>query len=124
MKITIDNIIDFMKNKQSLIITDKQVKEIKKHFDKDVEKLVYWSYTESNRYFDIKLEGIITKKFYERITKDEYKNKEYSFGEVIDNMGEVEFKIEDMNFDDDPEIIIAYKNTDRFYDRALEDFII
>ena len=69
------------------------------------------------------LEGIITKKFYDRITKDEYNNKEYSFGEVIDNMGDVEFKIEDINFDDDPEIIIAYKNTDRFYDRALEYFI-
>ena len=123
MKITIENIINFMKNKQNLIITDKQVKEIKKHFYKDVEKLVYWSFTESNRYFDIKLEGIITKKLYNRITKDEYKNKEYSFGEVIDNMGDVEFKIEEINFDDDPEIIIAFKNTDRFYDRALEDFI-
>ena len=32
-------------------------------------------------------------------------------------------KFEEINFDDDPEIIIAYKNTDRFYDRALEDFI-
>ena len=123
MKITIDNIINFMKTKQNLIITDKQVKEIKKHFYKDVEKLVYWSFTESNRYFDIKLEGIITKIFYDRITKDEYNNKEYSFGEVIDNMGDVEFKIEEINFDDDPEIIIAYKNTDRFYDRALEDSI-
>ena len=29
MKITIDNIINFMKTKQNLIITDKQVKEIK-----------------------------------------------------------------------------------------------
>jgi hypothetical protein len=29
MKITIDNINNFMKNKQNLIITDKQVKEIK-----------------------------------------------------------------------------------------------
>ena len=123
MKITIDNIIDFMKNKQKLIMTDKQVKEIKKHFYKDVEKLVYWSFTESNRYFDIKLEGIITKKFYDKITKDEYKNKKYSFGEVIDNLGDVRFKIAEINFDDDPEIIIAYKNTDRFYDRALKDVI-
>ena len=48
MKITINNIIDFMKNKQNIIITDKQVKEIKKHFYKDVEKLVYWSFTESS----------------------------------------------------------------------------
>jgi hypothetical protein len=121
MKISIDNIINFMRKKQNIIITDKQVKEIKKHFYKDVDKLVYWSFTE--RCFDIKLEGIITKTFYDRITKDEYKNKEYSFGEVIDNMGDVDFKIEEINFDDDPEIIIAYKNTDRFYDRALEDFI-
>ena len=60
MKITMDNIINFMKTKQNLIITDKQVKEIKKHFYKDVEKLVYWSFTE--RYFEFKLEGIITKK--------------------------------------------------------------
>ena len=38
-------------------------------------------------------------------------------------MGDVEFKIEEINFDDNPEIIIDYKNTDRFYDRDLEDFI-
>jgi hypothetical protein len=53
--------------------------------------------------------GIITKKIYERITKDEYKNQQYSFGEVIDNMGDVEFKIEEIKFDNDPEIIMAYK---------------
>ena len=123
MKITIDNIINFMKNKQNLIITDKQVKEIKKHFYKDVEKFVYWSFIESNRYYDIKLEGIITKKFYEKITKDEYKNKKYSFGEVIDNMGDVEFKIQEIKFDNDPEIIIAYNNTDKFYYRDLKDII-
>lgn len=120
MKITIDNIIDFMKNKQNLIITDEQVNQIKEHFYKDVKKLVYWTYSES----DIKLEGIITKNFYDEITKDKYKNKEYSFGEVIDNMGDVEFKIEDIKFDDDPEIIIAYQNTDRFYGKNLKDYII
>ena len=75
MKITIDNIINFMKEKQKVIITDEQVEEIKKHFYKDVENLVYWSFTEINRYYEIKLEGIITKKFYDKITKDEYKNK-------------------------------------------------
>ena len=58
MKITIDNIIDFMKNKQNLIITNKQVKEIKKHFYKDVEKLVYWSFTESNRYYGFPEAGL------------------------------------------------------------------
>ena len=123
MKITIDNIIDFLTEKKDIIILGAYVEEMKNYFYKDVENLVYWSFTESNRYFDIKLEGIITKKFYDRITKDEYNDKEYSFGEVIDNMGDVEFKIDEINFYDDPEIIIAYKNTDRFYDRALEDFI-
>ena len=61
MKITIDNIINFMKEKQKVIITDEQVEEIKKYFYENVENLVYWSFTESNRYYDIKLEGIITK---------------------------------------------------------------
>ena len=38
-------------------------------------------------------------------------------------MGGVEFKIEDLEFDDDPETIIAYENTERFYDIAWEDYI-
>ena len=38
-------------------------------------------------------------------------------------MGDVEFKIDELEFNHDPEIIIAYKNTDRFYDRALKDVI-
>ena len=38
-------------------------------------------------------------------------------------MGDVEFKIEDLEFDGDPEIIIAYLNSDRFYDRDKEDYI-
>ena len=121
MKITIDNMIKFMKKKQNFIITDEQVKEIKKHFYKDVEKLVYWSYTESNSYFAIKLEGIITKEFYNSIPLDA--NKVYSFGELVDNMGDVEFTVGELEFNHDPEFIIAYKNTDRFYDRDLEDFI-
>ena len=123
MKITIDNIINFMKEKQEVIITDEQVEEIKKYFYKDVENLVYWSFTEINRYYEIKLEGLISKEYYNKIKSDLYKDKKYSFGEVIDNLGDVRFKIEEINFDDDPEIIIAYKNTDRFYDRALKDVI-
>ncbi len=38
-------------------------------------------------------------------------------------MGDVEFKTKEIKFDNDPEIIIAYKITERFYDRDLEDFI-
>jgi len=41
MEITIDNIINFMKEKQKVIITDEQVEEIKKLFYEDVENLVY-----------------------------------------------------------------------------------
>ena len=67
MKITIDNIINFMKEKQKVIITDEQVEEIKKHFYKDVENLVYWSFTEINRYYEIKLEGLISKEFYNKL---------------------------------------------------------
>ena len=53
-----------------------------------------------------------------------HKDKKYSFGEVVDNMGDVEFKIEELEFDDDPETIITYKNTDRFYDRDLKDLLM
>ena len=84
-----------------------KLKKLKKYFYKDVKDLVYWSFTESNRYFDIKLEGIITKEFYDNIPIDA--NKVYSFGEVVDNMGDVKFTIGELEFDDDPETIIAYK---------------
>ena len=123
MEITIDNIINFMKEKQKVIITDEQVEEIKKHFYKDVENLVYWSFTEINRYYEIKLEGLISKEYYNKTKSDLYKDKKYSFGEEIDNLGDVRFKISDLKFNHDPEIIIAYKNTDRFYDRDLKDYI-
>jgi hypothetical protein len=123
MKITIDNIINFMKEKQKVIITDEQVEEIKKHFYEDVENLVYWSFTEINRYYEIKLEGLISKEYYNKIKSDLYKDKKYSFGEEIDNLGDVRFKISDLKFNHDPEFIIAYENTDRFYDRDLKDCI-
>ena len=123
MEITIDNIINFMKEKQKVIITDEQVEEIKKYFYEDVENLVYWSFTEINRYYEIKLEGLISKEYYNKIKSDLYKDKKYSFGEEIDNLGDVRFTISDLKFNHDPEFIIAYKNTDRFYDRDLKDCI-
>ena len=123
MEITIDNIINFIKEKQKVIITDEQVEEIKKYFYEDVENLVYWSFTEINRYYEIKLEGLISKEYYNKIKSDLYKDKKYSFGEEIDNLGDVRFKISDLKFNHDPEFIIAYENTDRFYDRDLKDCI-
>ncbi len=96
------------------------------YFLKRCWNLVYWSYSESNSYFHIKLEGIITKEFYVSIPIDA--NKVYRFGGVVDNMGpnimgDVEFTIGELEFNYDPEFIIAYENTDRFYDRNLKDFI-
>ena len=111
MKITIDNLIKFMRKKENINITDEHIEKIKKHFYKDVKDLVYWSYSESNSHFNIKLEGIITKEFYNSIPIDA--NKVYSFGEVVDNIEDVEFTIGDLEFNHDPENIIAYKNTDR-----------
>jgi hypothetical protein len=121
MKITIDNIINFMKEKQKVIITDEQVEEIKKHFYEDVENLVYWSFTEINRYYEIKLEGLISKEYYNKIKSDLYKDKKYSFGEEIDNLGDVRFKISDLVFNHDPEFIITYQCSGRFYDKNLNE---
>ncbi len=47
-----------MKENQMIIITDEQVEEIKNYFYKDVENLVYWSFTEINRYYEIILDTI------------------------------------------------------------------
>ncbi len=59
---------------------------------------MYWSYTESNWYCDIHFSGTVTHEFYNMIHSDKYKDKECSFGEVVDNMGEVEFIIEELDF--------------------------
>ena len=45
MKITIDNIIDFLTEKKDIIILGAYVEEMKNYFYKDVENLVYWSFT-------------------------------------------------------------------------------
>ena len=47
----------------------------------------------------------------------------YSFGEVIDNLGDVRFKISDLKFNHDPEFIITYQCSGRFYDRNLNECI-
>ena len=75
MKITIDNIIDFLTEKKDIIILGAYVEEMKNYFYKDVENLVYWSFTEINRYYEIKLEGLISKDYYNKITSDLYKDK-------------------------------------------------
>ena len=48
-----------IEQKQKIIITDDKLKGNKRTFYKDVENSIYWSYSESNKYFDNKLEGIV-----------------------------------------------------------------
>ena len=66
---------------------------------------------------------MISKEYYNKIKSDLYKDKKYSFGEVVDNMGCVNFKISDLVFNHDPEFIIAYQCLGRFYDRNLNEYI-
>ena len=102
MRVTINNSISFMKEKQNIIITDEQLEEIKKHFYKDAEDLIYWCYTSNDFYF----EGIISKNLYEFIkTLDQ--EKEYSFGEVSYNYC-LNFSLEEIYFYEDVEIINNY----------------
>ena len=53
------------------------------------------------------------------------RNKKYSFGEVVDCMGRVNFKISDLVFNHDPgpEFIISYFYSGRFYYRNLNEYI-
>ena len=66
---------------------------------------------------------MISKEYYDKIKSDLYKDKKYSFGEVVDNMGCVEFKISNLIFNHDPEFIITYQCSGRFYDRNLNEYI-
>ena len=71
------------------------------------------------KYYEIKLEGLISKEYYNKIKSDLYKDTKYSFGEVIDNLGDVRFKISNLVFNHDPEFIITYQCSGRFYDRKM-----
>ena len=66
---------------------------------------------------------MISKEYYNKIKSDLYKDKKYSFGEEIDNLGDVRFKISDLKFNHDPEFIIACQCLGRFYDRNLNEYI-
>ena len=66
MKVTINNIIDFLREEKDIIIFSTDVKV--------VEDLVYWSFNEENRYYEIKLSWIITKEFYNKLNSDKFKD--------------------------------------------------
>ena len=122
MQITINNILTFMRDNKKIAISEKQEQEIKDHFYKRAENLVYWSYYEDNRYFNHLFEGTITKDFYNYVqTLD--KKKCYSFYSPVDNFDNVDFTIEDLKFNEDPEIIIAFLNSPNREDTILEDII-
>ena len=122
MQITINNILTFMRDNKKIAISEKQEQEIKDHFYKRAENLVYWSYYEDNRYFNHLFQGKITKDFYNYVqTLD--KKKCYSFYSPVDNFDDVDFTIEDLKFNEDPEIIIAFLNSPNREDTILEDII-
>lgn len=109
-----------MRDEQNFNISEEQEQEIKDYFYKPVRNLVYWSFKESNRYFDKTFEGTIKKEFYKYLqTLD--KKEEYSFGEVIDNLGEVLFTIEELEFNEEPEFIVSYLTSNSSNDYILKD---
>jgi hypothetical protein len=123
MKITIKDILTFMRNEQNINISEEQEHEIKDHFYKPVRNLVYWSFKESNRYFDKTFEGTIKKEFYKYLQTLDKKQK-YSFGEVIDNLGEVLFTIEELEFNEEPEVIVSFLTANCPNDYILKDCFI
>lgn len=99
-----------MRNKQNFNISEEQEQEIKDHFYKEAENLIYWSYYESNKVFSHLYEGIITKDFYDYVkTLDE--KKCFVFNTPVDNYDSVDYAIKDLKFNEDPEFIIAYLNS-------------
>ena len=117
MKFTMDNLINFMREKENIIITDEQVEEIKKYLYNDTEDLIYWCYTSDDFYF----EGIISKNLYEFIqTLDQ--EKEYSFGEVSYNYC-LDFSLDEIDFYEDVEIINNYINSEKHNGMDLMNFI-
>jgi len=99
-----------MREKQNFNISEEQEQEIKDHFYKEAENLIYWSYYENNKVFSHLYEGIITKDFYDYVkTLDE--NKIFEFNTSVDNYDFVAYTIKDLKFNEDPEIIIAYQNS-------------
>ena len=123
MKITIKDILTFMRNEQNINISEEQEHKIKDHIYKPVRNLVYWSFKESNRYFDKKFEGTIKKEFYKYLQTLDKKQK-YSFGEVIDNLGEVLFTIEELEFNEEPEVIVSFLTANSPNDYILKDCFI
>jgi hypothetical protein len=64
-----------MRDKQNINMIEGQEQEIKDHFHKDIEILVYRSFKGSNQYNNKEFEGTITKEFYKNLqTLDKKKN--------------------------------------------------
>ena len=123
MKITINSILTFMKEKQNFNISEEQEQEINDHFYKEAEHLIYWSYYENNKVFSHLYEGIITKDFYDYVkTLDE--NKIFAFNTPVDNYDFVNYTIKDLKFNEDPEFIIAYLNSNRKTYKTLKASIM
>ena len=122
MQITIKNILTFMKDKQNFNISEEQEQEIKDHFYKTAQCLVYWSYYESNKVFSHLYQGTITKEFYDYV-KTLDKIERFCFYAPVDNYDEVVYAIKDLKFIEDPELIFFYLNSPNKNDDDLEESI-
>ena len=77
MKITINNILTFMREKQNLHISEEQEQEIQDHFYKEVENYIYWYFIDEDS--NQRINGIIKKEYYNYVkTIDHHKVFIYS----------------------------------------------
>ena len=114
MQITIKNILTFMKDKQNFNISEEQEQEIKDHFYKEAENLIYWYFIDEDT--DKINNGTITKEFYNYVkTLDKHK--------VFTLNCDINYTIDELTFIEDPEFIIFYLNSHFNDDNCLEESI-
>ncbi len=63
-----------MRDKEDLNISEEQEQEIKDHFYKPVQNMVYWSFYENNKIFSHLYQGTITKEFDDYVKTLDKKN--------------------------------------------------
>ena len=103
-----------MRDKQNFNVSEEQEQEIKDHFYKTAQCLVYWSFVNEDN--DRVYNGTITKEFYSYIKTINH----YDCFTIDDD---VEYTIEDITFIEDPELIFFYLNSPNKNDDDLEESI-
>ena len=115
MQIKINNILTFMRNKQNFNISEEQEQEIKDHFNKEAENLIYWYFIDEDT--DKINNGTITKEFYNYV-KTLDKHKVFTL-----NTCNIYYIIDEVTFIEDPEFVIFYLNSHFNDDDCLEESI-